>query len=73
LHSEVFHGQRVYTYTEDLRYSYENLVENLKEEDHLEDLSTDGSLSQWVFKYIGWKNVDWIHLAENRYEGQSLF
>jgi hypothetical protein len=57
----------------DLRYSYEILVENLKEEDHLEGLSTDGSLlSQWVFKYIGWKDVDWIHLAENRDEGQSL-
>jgi hypothetical protein len=57
----------------EMRYSYEILVRNLKERDHLEGLSTVGSsVIKMGLKYTGWKYVDWIHLAENRDEGQSL-
>jgi hypothetical protein len=39
---------------------------NLRERNYLEDLCADGrKILKWLLK-IGWGNVDWIHLAEDR-------
>jgi len=41
------------------------LSENLKGNDHSEDLSVDGNIIlEWVLDK--WECVDWIHLAQDR-------
>jgi len=37
---------------------------NVKGKDHSEDLSVDGKIIlEWILMEIGWKCVDWMHLA----------
>jgi hypothetical protein len=44
------------TYMGEIRYSYKILVGNLKERDHLEGLSTDGTfVSKWVLNTLDGK------------------
>jgi hypothetical protein len=39
----------------------------LKESVHLEDVGVDGRIILWwIFKVLGWKVVDQMHLAEDR-------
>jgi hypothetical protein len=39
---------------------------NLKERDHLEDLSVDGRIKfEWIFKEQDWEGVDWIDVAQD--------
>jgi len=35
---------------------------NLKEINHLEDLTVDGRILEWILE-IRWEGVDWINLA----------
>jgi len=40
---------------------------NLKERDHLEDLSIDGRIIfEWIFKEQDWEGVDWIDVAQDK-------
>jgi len=40
-------------------------LEDLKERDHLEDVSVDGRTLGCILE-IGWEVVDWIYLAHDR-------
>jgi hypothetical protein len=40
-------------------------LENLKVNDHLEDLRVDG-------KKMGWESVDWMHLDQDRDQWQAV-
>jgi len=43
------------------------LVGNIKEKDHLEDLSIDQmTTAQWFLKKQDWRMTDWFKLAQNR-------
>jgi hypothetical protein len=42
-----------------MRNAYNNLSENLKGRDYVEDLVIDGI----YLREIGWERVNWIHLA----------
>jgi hypothetical protein len=42
---------------------------NLKGRNHLEDLSVDGRMNH---REIGWEDVDWFHLAEERDQWRDL-
>ena len=40
---------------------------NLRERDHLEDLSIDGRIIfEWIFKEQDWERVDWIDVARDK-------
>ena len=48
------------------------LVENLRERDHLGNLSADGKIVlKGILKAMGW-GVDWIDLAQERDKWRSL-
>jgi hypothetical protein len=46
--------------------------ENLKGEDYLKDLGVDSRNIRMNFREIGWKDVDLIHLAQNRDQWRAL-
>jgi len=40
---------------------------NLKERDHFEELGvTQRIILEWILKKVGWEDMDWINLAQNR-------
>jgi hypothetical protein len=46
-------------------------LENPKRRDHLEDLRIDGNIRIDLGKKV-WEVVDWMHLAQNREQWQTL-
>jgi hypothetical protein len=41
--------------------------ENLNERDHSKDKDVDGRIIlEWILGKVGWEDVDWMHLAEDR-------
>jgi hypothetical protein len=48
-------------------------VGNVKGRDHSEDLGIDGRIVLNGSREIGWKGVEWMHLAWDRYQWQGLF
>jgi hypothetical protein len=46
---------------------------NMKTRDNSEDPGVDGRIIlEWVLREIGWKGVDWMHLARDRDQWQAL-
>jgi hypothetical protein len=53
--------------TKDRRGVYRVLLGDLKERDHLEDLSVErGIIVKMDLEEIGWKGKEWIHMAHHR-------
>jgi hypothetical protein len=49
------------------------LSENLHGKDHAEDLGVDGKNNiRMKPREIGWDDVDWIHLAQDREQWRTL-
>jgi hypothetical protein len=47
--------------------------ENLKRRDHSEDLGIDGKINiRMNLTDIGWKCVDWMHMAWDREQWQAI-
>jgi hypothetical protein len=51
--------------------TYNILVRNLKRRDHSEDLGVDGNM-RMDLREIGWDDVDWMHVAQNREQWWAL-
>jgi hypothetical protein len=49
------------------------LSESLKRRDHSEDIGTDRRIIlEWILGKMGWKGVDWILVARDRYQWQAV-
>jgi hypothetical protein len=47
--------------------------ENLKGRDHSDDLGVDGRIMlECILGEVGWVVVNWIHLAQDRYQRWAL-
>jgi hypothetical protein len=44
-------------------------LENLKGRDYSEHLDVDGKI---ILEWIGWEDVDWIHLAQDRDQWRAV-
>jgi hypothetical protein len=47
-------------------------LENLKGKDNLEDLGVDGKIIRMDIREVEWKNVDWIHLAQDKGQWRAV-
>jgi hypothetical protein len=46
---------------------------NLRERDQLGNPDVDGRIIiRWIFKEVGWRGMDWIHLAQDRDRWRAL-
>jgi hypothetical protein len=44
----------------------DEICRNLKVRRHLEDLSVDGSILEWILKKYGYEGEEWIRMAQDR-------
>jgi hypothetical protein len=47
-------------------------LENLKGRNHLEDLDVDGKIIFMHLREVGWEDVDWMHLVQDRSQWRYL-